>query len=67
MNYKIRKAEKLDMDDVLRLGRKIVDVCERTHLGDQAADRYINSGDCSSGEHRGFLSSAKSLALLQIV
>ena len=46
MNYKMRKAEKSDLDSVLKLGRKIVDVYERTHLGDEMADGYINSGAC---------------------
>ncbi len=48
MRYKIRKASDADKTAVLALGRKIVDVYERCHLGDEMADRYINSGACDS-------------------
>lgn len=44
MNYKIRKAEENDLEFILKLGRKIVDRYERTHLGDEIADSYIHSG-----------------------
>ncbi len=46
MEYIIRKATEDDKEEVLALGRKIVDEYERTHLGDEVADSYINSGDC---------------------
>ncbi len=46
MSYTIRKATDADKTAVLALGRKIVDVYERTHLGDEMADEYINSGAC---------------------
>ncbi len=48
MNYIIRKATLADKASVLALGRKIVDVYERTHLGNEMADAYINSGACDS-------------------
>ena len=48
MEYIIRKATQEDLDSVLSLGRKIVDQYERTHLGDEMADSYINSGACDS-------------------
>ncbi len=46
MNFVIRKALESDKAAVLELGRKIVDVYERTHLGDEMAESYINSGSC---------------------
>ncbi len=46
MSYTIRKATASDKDAVLALGRKIVDVYERTHLGDEIADNYLSSGAC---------------------
>lgn len=46
MNYVIRKAAEADKEAVLALGRKTVDEYERTHLGDEVADGYINSGAC---------------------
>jgi N-acetylglutamate synthase-like GNAT family acetyltransferase len=48
MNYKIRKAQNQDLEKILELGRKIVDKYERTHLGDEVADCYINSGACDN-------------------
>ncbi len=48
MSYTIRKATEADKVDLLALGRKIVDLYERTHLGDETADNYINSGACDS-------------------
>ncbi len=48
MSYIIRKATASDKNAVLALGRKIVDVYERTHLGDEMADAYINSGACDN-------------------
>ncbi len=46
MSYTMRKATDNDKSAVLALGRKIVDVYERTHLGDEMADNYIGSGAC---------------------
>ncbi len=46
MSYAIRKASDADKSAVLALGRKIVDVYERTHLGDETSDEYLNSGSC---------------------
>lgn len=48
MNLKIRKVNELDKISVLALGRKTVDIYERTHLGDEIADGYINSGSCDN-------------------
>ncbi len=48
MSYRVRKATESDKNAVLALGRKIVDVYERTHLGDEIADEYIKSGACDS-------------------
>ncbi len=48
MSYDIRKATEADKAAVLELGRKIVDVYERTHLGNVMADGYIESGACDS-------------------
>ncbi len=48
MSYTIRKATTTDKAAVLALGRKIVDVYERAHLGDEMADQYIGSGACDS-------------------
>ncbi len=48
MSYTIRKALEADKSAVLALGRRIVDVYERTHLGDEMADGYIGSGACDS-------------------
>ncbi len=48
MSYTIRKATTRDKAAVLALGRKIVDVYERIHLGDEMADQYIGSGTCDS-------------------
>ncbi len=48
MCYTIRKAQERDKDAVLALGRKIVDVYERTHLGEEVADDYLNSGACDA-------------------
>lgn len=45
-NYTIRKATEKDLDIILPMGRKIVDEYERTHLGDEMADGFINSGMC---------------------
>lgn len=45
-NYIIRKATEKDLDIILSMGRKIVDEYERTHLGDEMADGFINSGMC---------------------
>ncbi len=44
----IRKANEQDKGAVLALGRKTVDIYERTHLGDEMADEYINSGACDN-------------------
>jgi len=46
INYKIRKATEEDLDVILPMGRKIVDEYERTHLGNEMADGFINSGMC---------------------
>ncbi len=46
MSYTIRKATANDKSAVIALGRKIVDVYERTHLGDEMANEYIGSGAC---------------------
>ncbi len=46
MSYTIRKANETDKPSILTLGRKIVDVYERTHLGDEIANAYLNSGAC---------------------
>ncbi len=48
MNYTIRKAEEKDKEQVLALGRKIVDKYERTHLGDDVVNEYIGSGSCDN-------------------
>ncbi len=48
MNCTIRKAEEQDKEQVLALGRKIVDQYERTHLGDAVVDEYIGSGSCDN-------------------
>ncbi len=48
MSYIIRKAALADKPAVLALARTIVDVYERTHLGDEVADAYINSGNCDN-------------------
>lgn len=48
MTYCIRKASEIDKKSVLELGKKIVDVYERTHLGDEVVDGYINSGACEN-------------------
>ncbi len=46
MGYTIRKATNTDQEALLALGRKIVNVYERTHLGDKLADDYLKSGAC---------------------
>lgn len=46
MQFKIRKAIPGDLPVILKLGRKNVDQYERTHLGDEMADKFINSGAC---------------------
>ncbi len=46
MSVIIKKASAKEKEEVLALGRKIVDVYERTHLGDKTADEYLNSGAC---------------------
>ncbi len=38
MNLEIRKANEHDKKEVLALGKKIVDVYERTHLGDDISN-----------------------------
>lgn len=48
MNYKIRKAISTDMETILKIGRNMVDKYERTHLGDEMANGYIESGGCDS-------------------
>ena len=48
MNYRLRKANEDDKSKVLLLGKKIVDKYERTHLGDEMGDGYINSGACDA-------------------
>ena len=39
MNYKIRKALITDMETIVVIGRNMVDQYERTHLGDEMANR----------------------------
>ncbi len=46
MSIIIKKATDNEKESVLALGRKIVDVYERTHLGDNIANEYLNSGAC---------------------
>lgn len=48
MEYKICKATEKDKDQVVELGRKIVDVYERTHLGDEIVNGYLESGACDN-------------------
>ncbi len=46
MSVIIKKASEKEKESVLALGRKIVDTYERTHLGDEITDEYLNSGAC---------------------
>ncbi len=48
MSIIIRKAIEKDKNSVLALARKIVDLYERTHLGDEMVDNYLESGECDS-------------------
>ncbi|WP_249030406.1 GNAT family N-acetyltransferase [Tannockella kyphosi] len=48
MEVEIRKASDNDKSAVLEPGRKNVNIYERTHLGDELADGYIESGACDS-------------------
>lgn len=48
MKYTIRKATTDDKQNILKMGRRIVDKYERTHLGDSIVDEYIESGDCDT-------------------
>ncbi len=42
----IKKATEKEKTALIALGCKIVDVYERTHLGDDVADGYLDSGAC---------------------
>ncbi len=46
MSCIIRKAKDTDKAAVLALGHKIVDIYERTHLGDEITNEYLGSGAC---------------------
>ncbi len=46
IQYCIKKATEKKQSALIALGRKIVDVYERTHLGDDVADGYLDSGAC---------------------
>ncbi len=45
-HHTIKEATEKDKPALIALGRKIVDVYERTHLGDAVADGYLHSGAC---------------------
>ncbi len=44
--YSIKKATEKEKYSLIELGCKIVDVYERTHLGDDVTDGYLYSGAC---------------------
>lgn len=61
MDYIIREVEEKDVSNVLKAGLNIVDQYERTHLGDEVADGYINSGACESD----YLAQVEDMLLLE--